>query len=61
MNTFIANKADGSKVDLLEGRNNLGNLNPLYEAKYCTCDESTQNISEISDWSTAEDVSYEVG
>jgi hypothetical protein len=60
MNTFIANTADGSKVDFLEGKVRLGNLNPLYEAKHCTCDESTENVSEITDWDTAEDVSYTI-
>lgn len=60
MNTFIANKSDGSKVDFFEGKSMLGGLNSDYEAKYCTCDESTENIIEIEDWATAEDVSYEV-
>lgn len=58
MNTFIARKSDGSKVDFFEGRSSLGGLNPDYEAKYCTCDENTTNTSEIADWATAEDVSY---
>ena len=59
-NTFVAKKSDGSKEFFQEGKARFGNLNPMYEAKHCTCDENTQNISEIPDWETAEDVSYEV-
>ena len=60
MNTFIANKSDGSKVDFIEGKCPLGGLNAEFEAKYCTCDENTENTSEIPDWGEAEDISYEV-
>ena len=63
MNTFIAVKADGSKLGFMEGKCKVGftaEQAALREAKYCTCDENTTNISEISDWETAEDVSYEI-
>ena len=61
LNTFIAVKADGSKVDFMEGKSHFEGLNSLYEAKYCTCDENTTNVSEIPDWDEAEVVagSYE--
>ena len=58
MNTFISKKSDGSKIDFFEGKVKFGDLNPLYEAKYCACDENTTNISEIPDWGTALDTSY---
>jgi len=60
MNTFIAKKSDGSKVEFIEYRATFGGLNPLYEAKYCNCTAETTNISEIDDWATAEDVSYDI-
>lgn len=56
MNTFIARKDNGSKVDYFEGRAFARGLNSEYEAKFCTCDENTANTSEILDWSTAENV-----
>lgn len=56
MNTFIARKSDGSKVDFAEGRAECKGLNTDYEAKYCTCDANTQNTSEIPDWATADNV-----
>ena len=59
MNTFIAD-GGGNKVDFIEGRCPVGNLTNGYTAKYCTCTESTTNTSAITDWATAEDVSYEV-
>ena len=58
MNTFIAKKSDGSKVDFQEGKASFGNLNSENEAKYCDCNEETTNTSEISDWATAENVAY---
>jgi hypothetical protein len=58
MNTFISNKSDGSKVDFFTGKVRLGGLSADLEAKYCTCDEETENTSEIPDWGTAQDVSY---
>lgn len=58
MNTFIARKSDGSKVSDEPGKVQLGNLNPEYDARFCTCDHNTSNTSEIPDWETAEAVNY---
>ena len=58
MNTFIAKKSDGSKVDFIDGKCKLGDLNADYEAKYCTCTKDTNNISEITDWDTASNATY---
>jgi len=58
MNIFICNKADGNKVDFVEGESQVGDLNPGFEARFCSCTSETENISEIPDWDTAADVSY---
>lgn len=60
MNTFISKNLDGNKVAFLEDKHLMGNLNPDYSAKYCTCTQDTQNVSEIPDWDTAENVAYVV-
>lgn len=55
LHTFIARKSDGSKVKFREEKVSFNEtLNIEFIAKYCTCDETTQNTREIPNWDESE-------